>query len=105
MTGPTIVSESARLVAFSIRRLESDLENLRRLVEPPPGEGDRLADEIGALRAHLTKLVPIHDPENVLFDDRVELYGIRFPRCSRAVGIVRCTGLVLDGSTDCGAHS
>ncbi len=100
----TIVSESARLVAFSIRRLESDLDELRGMAEPPPGEGDRIADEIAALREHLSKLVFVHDPEHKTYADSVELYGIRYPRCVRALGIARCTGLVLDDSNDCGNH-
>lgn len=100
----TIVSESARIVAFSIRRLESDLEALSAMVEPPPGEGDRIGDEIAALREHLVRLVPVHAPEWKLYENAIDLYGILFPRCSRAVGLARCTGLVLDGSSDCGGH-
>lgn len=105
MTASRLSIETGRTVAFSIRRLESDLDELRSMVEPPPGEGDRIGDAISALRTHLLTLVPVHAPEWELYADRVEVFGIRYPRCSRAVGIVRCSGVVLDGSTDCGGHS
>jgi len=39
-----------------------------------------------------------------VYADTVEVEGVVYPRCVRAVGITRCTGYVTDGGDDCGSH-
>lgn len=97
----------ARLIASAIREIRRQSDELSSLAEPPAGEGDRLADAELSLRRSLLEL-PIFGGSTDLvrvYRHDVDVAGIRFPRCSRALGLDRCHGIVAPGAVQCSGHA
>lgn len=88
--------------ASEIAKLERRLARLAEVLEAPPGEGDVVGDEIEELERRLLEFAD--RPDVQVYAERVLVHGHAFVRCSRALGLARCSGAVAPGSADCGGH-